>query len=213
MKGRLARRFLLIFTGVLALLMPVVEGRADMFVCSDGRGSTQFTNAPTGQDCKPFVPAQRYIESAPSVFRVVGGKGSKGGKRSSIAYDRYIQRVGRMYNVDPYLIKAVICTESDFNHRAVSKKGAQGLMQLMPGTAADLQVDNPFNPGQNIDGGVRFLRSLLDTFDGNLVLSLAAYNAGPGLVKRTGGVPRIPETLDYVRKVLSQYRVYKTTGG
>lgn len=210
MKGRLVRSFFLISTGVLALLMPVIEGRADMFVCSDGRGSTQFTNAPTGQDCKPFVPAQRYIENPPSVFRVVGGKG---GRKSSVAYDRYIQRVGRMYNVDPYLIKAVICTESDFDHQAVSKKGAQGLMQLMPGTAADLQVDNPFNPGQNIDGGVRYLRSLLDTFDGNLVLSLAAYNAGPGLVKRTGGVPRIPETLDYVRKVLSQYRVYKTTGG
>ena len=116
-KRRLARSFLLISTGVLALSMPVVEGRADMFVCSDGRGSTQFTNAPTGQDCKPFVPAQRYIESSPSVFRVVSGKG---GKKSSVAYDRYIQQVGRMYNVDPYLIMAVICTESDFNHRAVS---------------------------------------------------------------------------------------------
>jgi hypothetical protein len=213
-KGRLSRSFLLISAGVLALLLPVFEGRADMFVCSDGRGGKQFTNAPTGQDCKPFVSAQRYIEHPRSVFRVSGGKFSvSGGKKSPAAYDRYIERIGRMYNVDPCLIKAVICTESDFDHRAVSKKGAQGLMQLMPGTAADLQVDNPFNPGQNIDGGVRYLRSLLDTFDGNLVLSLAAYNAGPGLVKRTGGVPRIPETLDYVRKVLTQYRVYKTNGG
>ncbi len=213
MKRRLPRSFLLISAGVLAMLSPVIEGRADMFVCSDGRGGKQFTNAPTGQDCKPFVSTQRYIEFAPAVFRVVGDKGGRAGKRSSVAYDQYIQRVGRMYDVDPYLIKAVICTESDFDHRAVSKKGAQGLMQLMPDTAADLQVDNPFNPGQNIDGGVRYLRSLLDTFDGNLALSLAAYNAGPGLVKRTGGVPRIPETLDYIRKVLSQYRVYKTNGG
>jgi len=118
-----------------------------------------------------------------------------------------------MYNIDPHLIKAVIRTESGFNHRAISRKGAQGLMQLMPGTAEDLRVDNPFNPGENIDGGVRYLRSLLDTFDGNLILSLAAYNAGPGLVKRTGGVPRIPETIDYVRKVLFNYRMYKATGG
>jgi soluble lytic murein transglycosylase-like protein len=86
-------------------------------------------------------------------------------------------------------------------------------MQLMPGTAADLRVENPLNAGENIDGGVRYLRSLLDTFDNNLILSLAAYNAGPGLVKRTGGVPRIPETIDYVRKVLSNYRMYKTSGG
>lgn len=186
-------------------LQPAIS-QADMYMCSDGRGGTQFTNAPTGQDCKVFSSGQRFAGNPRRMFEFSGGK-------SSASYDRYIQRIGQMYNVDPYLIKAVIRAESDFNSRAVSRKGAQGLMQLMPGTAQDLQVDNPFNPGENIDGGVRYLRSLLDTFDNNLVLSLAAYNAGPGLVKRTGGVPQLPETLDYVRKVLTHYRVYKARGG
>jgi hypothetical protein len=190
----------------LAIFLLPVSGQADMYVCSDGMGGSQFTNAPTGQDCRIVASGQRFAGNTRRVIQFSGGK-------SPSSYDKYILRVSRMYNVDPYLIKAVIRTESDFNHRALSSKGAQGLMQLMPGTAADLQVSNPFNPGENIDGGVRYLRSLLDTFDNNLVLSLAAYNAGPGLVKRTGGVPKIPETLDYVRKVLTHYRVYKTRGG
>ncbi len=196
----------LIVVFCLALVLQAETGRANMYMCSDGRGGSQFTNAPTGQDCKIFTSEQRFAGNSRRMFQFSGGT-------SPSSYDRYIQRIGNRYDVDPYLIKAVIRTESDFNHRAVSKKGAQGLMQLMPGTAEDLQVDNPFNPGQNIDGGVRYLRSLLDTFDNNLVLSLAAYNAGPGLVKRTGGIPKIPETLDYIRKVLTHYRVYKTRGG
>lgn len=186
-------------------LLPVT-GQANMYVCSDGMGGTQFTNAPTGQDCKVLSSGQKFSSNPRRTFKFSGGK-------SPSSYDTYILRIGQQYNVDPYLIKAVIRTESDFNHRAISRKGAQGLMQLMPGTAEDMQVGNPFNPGENIDGGVRYLRSLLDTFDNNLVLSLAAYNAGPGLVKRTGGVPQIPETLDYVRKVLIQYRAYKARGG
>ena len=197
--------------GVLTCLLAAVEGRADMFVCDDGGGRMHFTNTPTGQTCKPFTPRQKYIESPRNTFRVY--RGTYRGIISPSTYDQYIKRVGSMYNVDPYLIKAVIRTESAFNHRAVSSKGALGLMQLMPGTAADLRVENPLNAGENIDGGVRYLRSLLDTFDNNLILSLAAYNAGPGLVKRTGGVPRIPETIDYVRKVLSNYRMYKISGG
>lgn len=201
----------LVMAGVLTCLLAAVEGRADMFVCDDGGGRMHFTNTPTGQNCKPFTPRQKYIESPRNTFRVY--RGTYRGIISTSSYDQYIKRIGSMYNVDPYLIKAVIRTESAFNHRAVSSKGALGLMQLMPGTAADLRVENPLNAGENIDGGVRYLRSLLDTFDNNLILSLAAYNAGPGLVKRTGGVPRIPETIDYVRKVLSNYRMYKTSGG
>jgi soluble lytic murein transglycosylase-like protein len=84
-------------------------------------------------------------------------------------------------------------------------------MQLMPGTARDLQVSDPFNPQENIDGGTRYFRSLLDSFNEDLVLSLAAYNAGPGLVSRAGGVPKIPETLNYIEMVLKRYKVYKAT--
>ena len=205
-RRRLRSIFPAIATFCLYLFLYPATGAADMYLCSDGMGGTQFTNAPTDQDCKIVSSGQKFAGNTERRYQYSGSE-------SSSTLDRYILRVGNMYNVDPYLIKAVIRTESDFNHRAVSKKGAQGLMQLMPGTAQDLQVDNPFNPGQNIDGGVRYLRSLLNTFDNNLVLSLAAYNAGPGLVKRTGGIPQIPETLDYVRKVLTHYRVYKTRGG
>jgi soluble lytic murein transglycosylase-like protein len=128
-------------------------------------------------------------------------------------YDLEIRRVGQRYQVDPPLIKAVIQAESDFDSRAVSSRGAQGLMQLMPETARELRVDNPFNPRENIDGGTRYLRQMLDNFKGDLTLSLAAYNAGPGLVSRTGGVPQIPETVQYVNKVLKQYKEYKRQPG
>ena len=128
---------------------------------------------------------------------------------ASERYDSEIRRIGRLYRVDPSLIKAIIHTESDFDHRAVSRCGAQGLMQLMPGTARELRVSDPFNAQDNIDGGTRYFRSLLDSFNEDLVLSLAAYNAGPGLVARTGGVPEIPETQRYIKKVLKRYKVYK----
>jgi soluble lytic murein transglycosylase-like protein len=104
---------------------------------------------------------------------------------------------------------AVIKTESDFDQFALSKTGAQGLMQLMPETARELNVLNPFNPHENIDGGTRYLRRMLDLFDGNLRLSLAAYNAGPTLVGRLQKVPRIPETIRYVKKVLAHYKKYR----
>ncbi len=113
------------------------------------------------------------------------------------------------YDVDHALIKAIIHVESGFDHRAVSNKGAQGLMQLMPQTSQQLHILNPFDPQQNIDGGTRYLRRMLDNFRGNLPLSLAAYNAGPELVQKTGTIPPIPLIEQYVHKVLQMYRHYK----
>jgi hypothetical protein len=121
------------------------------------------------------------------------------------AYDPIIDKYATQYNLDPSLIRSMIATESAFNAKAVSRKGAQGLMQLMPSTASRLGVNNAFDPEQNIKGGVKHMRYLLDTFDNNLSLSLAAYNAGENLVQRLGRVPNIPETHNYVKTITKLY--------
>jgi hypothetical protein len=117
-----------------------------------------------------------------------------------------ISRHADSYQLDPKLVRAVIQVESGYNASAVSNKGAVGLMQLMPGTADQLSVDDPYDPDQNVRGGVAYLRRMLDRFEGRLELAVAAYNAGPGAVERHGGIPPYRETRDYVRKVLALYR-------
>jgi soluble lytic murein transglycosylase-like protein len=119
--------------------------------------------------------------------------------------DRMVQQTAEKHNVDPELVRAVISTESNWNASAVSSKGAQGLMQLVPGTAHQLGVGNAFDPAQNVDAGVRYLGMLLQRYNGDLKLALAAYNAGPSIVDRFGGVPNYRETRNYVDKVTSTY--------
>jgi hypothetical protein len=116
-----------------------------------------------------------------------------------------IQQAAARHNVDPNLVRSVIKVESNFNPNAVSRKGAMGLMQLMPSTARSLHVTNPFDPQQNVDAGVRHLKQLLESYGGNVKLSLAAYNAGAGAVARSAGVPRFAETQNYVRRITSLY--------
>ena len=123
-------------------------------------------------------------------------------------YDNFIVSMGRKYRLDPPLIKAVIRAESAWNPRAISRAGAQGLMQLMPGTSKDMDVDDPFDPAQNIEAGTRYLRSMLDKFNGDLVIALAAYNAGPRAVEKYGGVPPYGETRRYIKRVQRYYRGY-----
>jgi soluble lytic murein transglycosylase-like protein len=136
----------------------------------------------------------------------LAGYDSKSGKStSSGSFDEIIQQTSQKYNVDADLVKAVIQNESNYDPNAISSAGAQGLMQLMPATAANLGVDNPMDPKENIEGGVKLLRELLNQFGGNLTNVVAAYNAGAGAVQQYGGVPPYQETQTYVNRVLSTY--------
>lgn len=132
-----------------------------------------------------------------------GDRSEKLGKTASI--EAAIDEAASRHNVDPNLVRALIKVESNFNPHAVSRKGAMGLMQLMPGTARTLNVVNPFDPSENIDAGVRHLKQLLESFGGDLKLSLAAYNAGSGAVRRNKGVPPYAETQNYVRQITRLY--------
>ena len=193
---------------------------AEIYKFVDDRGVCHYTNVPTDKRYKLVnlnaslrEPARqagsgRVYSSKPRPMRITR---YSSGSMAPYSFDHHIRRAARAHRVDPMLIKAIIKTESNFNPRAVSSKGAQGLMQLMPGTARDLQVKDPFDARQNIYGGTRYIRQMLDCYQGNIRLSLAAYNAGPGRVKKT--VPRIPETVAYVSKVMRLYRAYRGGGG
>lgn len=128
----------------------------------------------------------------------------------SAQIDKLVGASAASWNVDPALVKAVIANESGFNANATSSTGAQGLMQLEPATAASVGVTDPYDPAQNVAGGTRYLRGLLDRFHGDPRLAVAAYNAGPGAVEKYDGVPPYAETQNYVQNVLASYAKYRT---
>jgi membrane-bound lytic murein transglycosylase B len=130
---------------------------------------------------------------------------SRGHQASQDEIDEAITMAAARHNVDPNLVRAVVKVESNFNSNAVSRKGAMGLMQLMPATARSLNVQNPFDAEQNVDAGVRHLKHLLENYGGDVNLTLAAYNAGSGAVARSSGVPRYAETQNYVRRITNLY--------
>jgi soluble lytic murein transglycosylase-like protein len=195
-----------VIIAVLWALLPSVSF-ATMYTFVDDNGVIHFSNVPNDRRYVKVDTLSRSQLRAPTP-RYINPR----------EYELYIRSVGSRYQIDPLLIRAVIKAESNFDALALSCKGAQGLMQLMPGTARDMRVSDPFDPRENINGGTRYLRKMLNIFDDDLHLALAAYNAGPGAVKSIGRIPDFPETIEYVERVLRHYRRYQVasssdTGG
>ena len=190
---------------MLGLCTLPVDAQITSFV--DENGKRVFINE------DGFVTRRGRLESrdgaasrgtTPSQLAASGNMNLVGG-HSREYLERLVQETAGRHRVDPALVEAVVGTESSWNPRAISHKGAVGLMQLIPGTAEQMGVRNAFDPQENLEGGVRYLRSLLERYDGDLHLSLAAYNAGERAVDRAGGVPRYRETRDYVQKITDSY--------
>jgi hypothetical protein len=179
---------------VTTLVLAVGPASAESFKLTESDGTVHLTNAPND----PRYQRMGFTSGTQAGFLRLP-EGDTG------PYVHEIRDAAERYGVPVRLVSAVIRAESGFNPRAVSRKGARGLMQLMPTTAASLGVRNSFDPKQNIDGGVRHLRGLIDRFPSNLPFALAAYNAGERAVVQYGGIPPYPETQDYVSKVLFFY--------
>ena len=173
---------------VIVLLTSISAAQAAIYSYVDQFGGLHFTN----------VPADPQYREVPG-YDAIRKSAEKG------LYGQIIRSAAERYSLDSELIRAIIKVESGFNPYVVSEKGAMGLMQLMPETAKEMEVASPFKARDNIMGGSRYLRKLLNRFDGDLRLGLAAYNAGPNRVLKDGGVPDIPETKNYVDKVLREY--------
>ncbi|SES75518.1 Transglycosylase SLT domain-containing protein [Natronincola peptidivorans] len=156
------------------------------------------------------VPFHTYSKTNMSFLETLDHAALTVQSKNTGSFDKYIQSAAEKYSLSANLIKSIIKIESNFNSRALSRAGAQGIMQLMPATAKELGVVNVWNPQQNIDGGAKYLKQLLDQYDGDLSLALAAYNAGPGNVQRYGGVPPFNETQNYIKNVLNQLKTYET---
>jgi hypothetical protein len=188
---------------LLCLLFLAIPSVAGIYRYEDERGVIHFTNCPRDPRFKLYIRESK--EDVGEEDRPLSIQPTKVFDH----YDSLISEFSKKYRIDFALIKAMIHAESGFNPFAISGKGAKGLMQLMPETAARMNVSNIFNPRENIEGGVRYFRYLLSLFNNDLRLSLAAYNAGENIVSELRSIPPYRETVDYVRKVLNYYQSYK----
>jgi soluble lytic murein transglycosylase-like protein len=158
--------------------------------------------------------ASSLVKHLPSRFLISGRLSSYSSYLGAQAhwkkhYRPKLREIAPRYGLDPHLVEILISVESGFRADAISSRGAVGLMQVLPTTALDMNIANPFDPVENLHAGCRYLSRLLRTYKGDLSLALAAYNAGPGAVDRYGGIPPFPETQDYVKKILKRYRAEK----
>jgi len=193
----------------LAVLLAAPAARgAELYSYVDADGVINITNVPTDARYRRV----RTNEVAGLYRPQAAGAAARAlpTSRRREAYDPHVKGAAEKYRLPEALILAVMAVESNFDPRALSDKGAMGLMQLMPATARELYVADAWDPAQNIEGGARYLRLLANQYSGDLVKTLAAYNAGPEAVRRAGeAVPNIPETREYVRKVVALYQVFK----
>ncbi len=177
------------FFVILFISLSISELCADtIYFYKDKNGVLHFTDMPDSPKYRPYI-SYYSLYSKSKLFEIV-------------------KRIAKKYDVDPHLIMAIMKIESNMDVYAVSKKGAQGLMQIMPSTQKELGMDSPFDPEENIEGGIRYIRYLLDKYN-NIELALAAYNAGPKTVDKYNGIPPYTETKRYIGSVLQEYRKLK----
>ncbi len=186
--------YILVFCALIIIVASIMPCYADIYMYIDSKGVLYFTNVPTSSNYRLFIKER---PAKPSNFHPTD------------KYDSFIAEASKKHRVSFSLLKAVINVESAFNPKAVSKTGAMGLMQIMPENIRNLRIRDPFNPWENIMGGTRYLKELLQRYKGKLPLALAAYNAGPNLVDRYNAIPPIKETRDYVKKVMKSYNSFK----
>jgi len=196
----------MLFLAIMLFGPGISPVQADIYRHVDANGVVHFTNAPqytnlTNKRDWSFYRAERRPADA-----------SAGNQQLIHAYKDIIRHYASSYRLEEALVKAVIKAESNYNPQAVSRKGARGLMQLIPETARQMRVSDPFDPMQNIRGGSNYLRLMLDQFNGNIDLALAAYNAGPNAVQRHGGIPPYEETRTYVKRVRRYLDLYRRAG-
>ncbi len=193
----------------LVLLVPTATLADGIFKYVEKDGTIVYTNVPPkGTQARAARKVEGEFRPAPSV--AAPARITQRSRMTLAEFDEHIELAAIRYKMPPALVRAVMHAESAFDPNALSHVGASGLMQLMPGTAREMYVKDIFDPKENIEGGVRYLRVLANEFDGDMVKMVAAYNAGPDAVKKYGGrVPPYPETQAYVRKVIALYFQYK----
>ena len=199
----------LLLTAIILAPAPALGGEVYSYVDSDG--VVHLSNAPSDSR---FRRVMRTADVAgvyrPTARPRASGDPAQSRAEADAAYQRHIRGAAEKYRVPVELLRAVMAVESNYNPRALSEKGAVGLMQLMPRTAQEMYVGDIWDPAQNIEGGARYLRTLANQYRGDVVKTLAAYNAGPDAVRRAGdAVPNIPETREYVRRVLALYHDFR----